>query len=179
MGSDPAADRARHGGGDGYLRSGGGARQRTPHRGGPAGRGAGRPGGDRGLPWRRPMTDPLAGTLPGLLRRNARDFGDRPAIREKDLGVWQTWCWRDYFAHVRDFAAGLAAEGFARGDRLAVIGDNRPRLYAAQLAAHALGGIAVPVYQDSIARELAYVLEHAGVSIVVAEDQEQADKILS
>ena len=117
--------------------------------------------------------------MPALLRHNARNLGDRPAIREKDLGVWQTWSWRDYFAHVRDFAAGLAADGFERGDRLAVIGDNRPRLYAAQLAAHALGGIAVPVYQDSIARELAYVLEHAGVSVVVAEDQEQADKILS
>jgi len=121
------------------------------------------------------MTD----TLPGLLRRNAARLPARAAIREKDLGVWQTWNWSDYFAHVRDFAAGLSAEGFGRGDRLAVIGDNRPRLYAAQLAAHALGGIAVPVYQDSIARELAYVLEHAGVSVVVAEDQEQADKILS
>lgn len=125
------------------------------------------------------MNDTLVGTLPGLLRRNAAEFPDRAAIREKDLGVWQTWSWRDYFTHVRDFASGLSAEGFGRGDRLAVIGDNRPRLYAAQLAAHALGGIAVPVYQDSIARELAFVLEHAGVSIVVAEDQEQADKILS
>lgn len=121
----------------------------------------------------------MSATLPALLRRNARDWGDRAGIREKDRGVWQTWRWRDYFAHVRDFAAGLSAEGFGRGDRLAVIGDNRPRLYAAQLAAHALGGIAVPVYQDSIASELAYVLDHAGVSIVVAEDQEQADKILS
>lgn len=118
-------------------------------------------------------------TLPALLRRNAREMPNRPAIREKDLGIWQTWNWRNYFAHVRDFAAGLSAEGFRRGDRLAVIGDNRPRLYTAQLAAQALGGIAVPAYQDSIARELAYVLDHAGVSVVVAEDQEQADKILS
>src|SRR5690242_20246601 len=118
-------------------------------------------------------------TLPTLLRRNAQQMANRPAIREKNLGVWQTWNWRDYFAHVRDFAAGLAAEGFQRGDRLGVIGDNRPRLYAAQLAAHALGGIAVPAYQDSIASELAYVLDHAGVSVIVVEDQEQADKILS
>ena len=122
-------------------------------------------------------TDPL--TLPGLLRRNARERGAQPAIREKDRGVWQTWSWRVYFEHVRDFAAGLAAEGFRRGDKLAVIGDNRPRLYAAQLAAQALGGVAVPVYQDSIADELAYVLAHAGTAVVVAEDQEQVDKILS
>jgi long-chain acyl-CoA synthetase len=80
---------------------------------------------------------------------------------------------------VRDFALGLAALGFARDDKLSVIGDNRPRLYWAQLAAQALGGIAVPVYQDSIAKELAYVLDHAEVSVVVAEDQEQVDKILS
>jgi long-chain acyl-CoA synthetase len=121
----------------------------------------------------------MSDTLPGLLRRNAGELASRAGVREKDLGVWQTWHWREYFAHVRDFAAGLASVGFARGDRLAVIGDNRPRLYAAQLAAQALGGIAVPVYQDSIARELAYVLDHAGVSVVVAEDQEQVDKILS
>jgi long-chain acyl-CoA synthetase len=118
-------------------------------------------------------------TLPGLLRRNARERAAQPAIREKDRGVWQTWTWRAYFERVRDFAAGLAAEGFGRGDKLAVIGDNRPRLYAAQLAAQALGGVAVPVYQDSIADELAYVLAHAGIAVVVAEDQEQVDKILS
>ena len=118
-------------------------------------------------------------TLPGLLRRNARERSSQPAIREKDRGVWQTWSWGAYFERVRDFAAGLVAEGFGRGDKLAVIGDNRPRLYAAQLAAQTLGGVAVPVYQDSIADELAYVLAHAEIAIVVAEDQEQVDKVLS
>ena len=118
-------------------------------------------------------------TLPGLLLRNARERGSRPAIREKDRGIWQTWTWREYHDQVRDFALGLAALGFRRGDKLSVIGDNRPRLYWGQIAAQALGGIAVPVYQDSIARELAYVLDHAEVSVIVAEDQEQVDKILS
>ena len=80
---------------------------------------------------------------------------------------------------MRDFALGLAALGFHRGDKLSVVGDNRPQLYWAQLAAQALGGIAVPVYQDSIATELVYVLNHAEVSVMVAEDQEQVDKILS
>src|SRR5205823_4970470 len=80
---------------------------------------------------------------------------------------------------VRDLALGLAASGFGRGDKLSVIGENRPRLYFAQLAAMSLGGIAVPVYQDAIASELAYVLDHAEISVVVAEDQEQVDKILS
>src|SRR6185436_3041266 len=118
------------------------------------------------------------GTLPRLLQRNARERGDRPALREKDRGIWQTWTWREYLDHVRAFALGLAALGFKRGERLSVIGDNRPRLYAAQVAAQCLGGVPVPVYQDSIARELAYVWNHADVSVIVAEDQEQVDKIL-
>ena len=118
-------------------------------------------------------------TLPRYLLRNARQHAARPAIREKDRGIWQTYTWRDYHAHVRDTALGLAALGFARGDTLSVIGDNRPRLYWAQVAAMCLGGVSVPVYQDSIAKELAYVLDHAEVSVVVAEDQEQVDKILA
>ena len=118
-------------------------------------------------------------TLPRLLLRNAREFPERPAMREKDRGIWQAWTWREFHDHVRDFALGLAALGFTRGDRLSVIGDNRPRLYAAQLAAQTLGGVSVPVYQDSIAKELAYVWNHADVSVIVAEDQEQVDKVLT
>jgi long-chain acyl-CoA synthetase len=118
-------------------------------------------------------------TLPQLLRRNADRTPDRPAMREKDRGIWQPYSWQRYWEEVRDFAQGLAAEGFGRGDKLSVIGENRPRLYVAQLAAQSLGGIAVPVYQDAIATELAFVLDHAETSVVVAEDQEQVDKILS
>jgi long-chain acyl-CoA synthetase len=118
-------------------------------------------------------------TLPQLLRRNAERMPERPALREKDLGIWQPYSWQRYWQEVRDFALGLAAQGFARGDKLSVIGENRPRLYFAQLAAMSLGGIAVPVYQDAIATELAFVLDHAETSVIVAEDQEQVDKILS
>jgi long-chain acyl-CoA synthetase len=118
-------------------------------------------------------------TLPRLLLRNAREFPRRTAIREKDRGIWQAWTWRDYHDHVRNFALGLAEIGFTRGDRLSVVGDNRPRLYAAQMAAQCLGGVSVPVYQDAIAKELAYVWSHADVSIIVAEDQEQVDKVLA
>jgi long-chain acyl-CoA synthetase len=118
-------------------------------------------------------------TLPRLLRRNAEQMAGRPAIREKNHGIWQAFTWAQYWEEVRDFALGLAALGFRRGDKLAVIGDNRPSLYWAQLAAQCLGGTAVPMYQDSIASELVFVLNHAEVSVVVAEDQEQVDKILS
>ena len=117
-------------------------------------------------------------TLARLLQKNARDLSDRPAIREKDRGIWQTWTWRQYHDEVRDFALGLAALGFKRGGRLSVIGDNRPRLYWAQVAALSLGGVPVPVYQDSIAKELAFVWSHAECSVIVAEDQEQVDKVL-
>jgi long-chain acyl-CoA synthetase len=118
-------------------------------------------------------------TLPRLLQHNARVRGGRPAMREKDRGIWQTHTWQEYHDHVRDFALGLAALGFRRGESLSVVGDNRPRLYWAQLAAQALGGVAVPVYQDSIARELQYVWSHAEAAVIVAEDQEQVDKIIS
>jgi long-chain acyl-CoA synthetase len=117
-------------------------------------------------------------TLSRLLLRNAREFGTRTAIREKDRGIWQSYTWAEYHAHVRDFALGLAALGFKGGDRLSVIGDNRPRLYWAQVAAQCLGGVSVPVYQDSIAKELAFVWNHADVSVIVAEDQEQVDKVV-
>jgi long-chain acyl-CoA synthetase len=118
-------------------------------------------------------------TLPQLLYRNAAQTPDRPALREKDRGIWQPCSWRRYRDEVNQFALGLAAAGFGPGDKLSVIGENRPRLYFAQVAAMCLGGIAVPVYQDAIASELAYVLDHAETSVVVAEDQEQVDKILS
>jgi len=118
-------------------------------------------------------------TLPRYLLHNAQQHADRPAIREKDRGIWQTYTWRQYHGHVRDIALGLAALGFTRGDKLSVIGDNRPRLYWSQVAAMALGGVSVPVYQDSIAQELVYVLNHAEVAVIVAEDQEQVDKILA
>jgi len=118
-------------------------------------------------------------TLPRLLRRNAQELARRTAIREKDRGIWQSCSWAEYHAQVRDFALGLAALGFKRGDRLSVIGDNRPRLYWAQVAAQCLGGASVPVYQDSIAKELAFVWNHADVSVIVAEDQEQIDKVMA
>jgi long-chain acyl-CoA synthetase len=125
------------------------------------------------------VEDPKTSTLPKLVQRNAEQDPKGAGIREKSRGVWQTYDWQAYRDHVRDFALGLASLGFQRGDKLSVVGDNRPQLYFAQLSAQALGGISVPVYQDSIAAELVYVLNHAETSIIVAEDQEQVDKALS
>jgi long-chain acyl-CoA synthetase len=117
-------------------------------------------------------------TFPRLLLEHAHVRGERPATREKDLGIWQTWSWAQVADEVRSLACGLAALGFKRGMRLAIIGDNRPRLYWSMTAAQALGGIAVPMYQDAPAAEFAYVLNDAEIVYAVVEDQEQVDKIL-
>ncbi len=119
-----------------------------------------------------------AETFPRCLLDQALRNGEKPAIREKYLGIWQTWTWREVSEQVRVLACGLAAVGFKRGDKLALIGDNRPRLYWSMSAAQCLGGIPVPMYQDSVADELQYVVEHAEVRFAVAENQEQVDKLL-
>jgi long-chain acyl-CoA synthetase len=118
-------------------------------------------------------------TVPKLLLRNAREHAGRPALRHKDYGIWQTWTWAQLADEVRAFAIGLRKMGVERGDTVAIIGDNRPRLYATFAAVQSLGGVPVPVYQDSVADEMSYVLEHAEVEFAVVEDQEQVDKILS
>ena len=117
-------------------------------------------------------------TFPKLLVRNAKVLSERAAIREKDLGIWQRWTWAQVLDEVRRFALGLQKLGLKRGDKVAIVGDNRPRLYWTFVAAQSLGAVPVPVYQDSVAEEMAYVLEHAEVSFAVVEDQEQVDKLL-
>ena len=119
-----------------------------------------------------------ADTFPKLLLENAARIGDLPACREKDLGIWQSWSWVQVADEVRALACGLAAMGFRRGDKLIIVGDNRPRLYWAMTAAQSVGGVPVPVYQDSAAQEMAFVVEHAEARFALAEDQEQVDKLL-
>ena len=124
------------------------------------------------------MTPADADTFPRLLLVHARSRPDRPAVREKDFGIWQTWTWSRAAQEVRALACGLAALGFKRGDNLAIIGDNRPRLYWAMAAAQCLGGVPVPLYQDAVAEEMVYVLDNAEIRFAVVEDQEQVDKLL-
>ncbi|HWE24583.1 MAG TPA: AMP-binding protein [Myxococcales bacterium] len=119
-----------------------------------------------------------ADTFPKLLARNAERLGDRAALREKDLGIWRETSWREYHERVRDFSLGLAALGLERGGKVAIIGDNRPEWIIAELAAQAAGGASIGIYQDSNLNEVAYVIDHCDARFVVAEDQEQVDKIL-
>jgi len=118
-------------------------------------------------------------TLPKLLIHNAAAIGARPAMRHKDLGIWQAWTWQQVLAEVRAFSIGLAELGLKRGDKFTIIGSNRPRLYWAICAGQALGAIPVPVYADAVADEMAYVVAHAEVMLAVVEDQEQVDKIIA
>jgi long-chain acyl-CoA synthetase len=118
-------------------------------------------------------------TVPKLLLHNARLYGSRPAFREKAFGIWQTWTWKQTKEEIEAFAVGLKLLGLEAGDTVAIVGDNRPPLYWAFCAAQSLGAVPVPVYQDSVAEEMAYVLKHAEVKYAIVEDQEQADKVLS
>ncbi len=117
-------------------------------------------------------------TFPKLLMHHARVRGERPAIREKDLGIWQTWTWRELADEVQAIACALSAQGLRRGDHFALIGDNRPRLYATMAAVQCLGAIPVPLYQDAVAAEMAYPIQNAAIAFAFAEDQEQVDKLL-
>ncbi|MCG2585280.1 AMP-binding protein [Massilia sp. TS11] len=117
-------------------------------------------------------------TFPRCLLAHGTVRGERPAFREKYLGIWQAWTWGQVNAEVRALACGLAAIGFRRGMHLAIIGDNRPRLYWAMLAAQALGGVPVPLYQDAPAADMAFVLDNAEIHYAIVEDQEQVDKLL-
>ncbi len=121
---------------------------------------------------------PATDTIPKLLLRNAKAMAERPAMREKYLGIWQTTTWAGTLEEVRAFAQGLHELGLKRGDKVAIVGDNRPRLYWAICAVQCLGGVPVPVYQDSVAEEMGFVLDHAGVKFGVVENQEQVDKLL-
>lgn len=116
-------------------------------------------------------------SIPHLLARNVSQFGDRPAYREKEFGIWQSWTWAEAASEIEALALGLLTLGAAVGDHVAIVGRNRPHMYWAMVAAQQIGCIPVPLYQDAAAEEVAYALDHCGARYVIAGDQEQVDKI--
>ncbi len=122
--------------------------------------------------------DTTLDTFPRLLQSHVELRPDQDAIRVKDLGIWQSWTWAGAAIEIRALACGLAQLGLKRGEKIAIIGDNRPRLYWGMTAAQALGAIPVPLYQDAVADEMAYVLDNADVKIALVQNQEQVDKML-
>lgn len=118
-------------------------------------------------------------TFVKLLKANAEKFGDKKsAVRAKALGIWQSSSWKQYYHHVKHFSLGLTSLGLAHGDTVAVIGNNRPTSLYAVIGVQAAGGVALCLYQDTPSAELALLLERFDVKYLVAEDQEQVDKIL-
>ncbi|SEQ75695.1 AMP-binding protein [Thalassovita taeanensis] len=117
-------------------------------------------------------------SIPALLQRNATEFANRSAYREKEFGIWQSWTWAQTAQEIDSLALGLINLGVNEGDFIAVIGRNRPHLYWSMVAAQSVGAIPVPLYQDASAEEMAYVLDHCGARFVIAEDQEQVDKVI-
>ncbi|MBL4731851.1 MAG: AMP-binding protein [Rhizobiaceae bacterium] len=118
-------------------------------------------------------------TLPQYMLLNSTRFADLTAMRHKDKGIWQSWTWAEAYLQIRVFSIGLSELGLKPGDKIAIVGQNRPWLYWTFCAAQALGAIPVPVYADSVAEEMVYVLEHAEASMALCQDQEQVDKVLS
>ena len=117
-------------------------------------------------------------TFPHLLLQHAAQRPEATALREKEFGIWQTWSWKDTATEVRHMACGLLSLGFGKGDNLALISDNRPHLYMGFLAVQSIGGVPIPLYQDAVATEMAFVIKDADIAFAFAENQEQVDKLL-
>ena len=122
-------------------------------------------------------SDVALDTMPKLLARNVAEFGNSPAYREKDLGIWQTWTWTEASSEVMNLAKGLIDLGIKEADHVAVIGRNRPYLYWSLLAIQHIGAVPVPLYQDAVAEEMEYILTHCNATFAIVGDQEQVDKI--
>ena len=117
-------------------------------------------------------------TIPKLLYENYCKHPDKVAQREKRFGIWNEFTWRDYFEHVKYFSLGLLALGLRRGDKISIIGENKPEWFRAEVAAQAIGGVVVGIYTDAGPQEAMYLITHSDSRVVVAHDQEQVDKIL-
>ena len=117
-------------------------------------------------------------TMWQVLEENAKTSPNQPAVREKAFGIWQTWSWRDYSENARQLALGLIDLGMEDSSPVAIVGNNRQQLYSAMFSVQMAGGIPIPIYQDAVADEMLHVLQHSESKIIIAEDQEQVDKVI-
>ncbi|MEF3253961.1 MAG: AMP-binding protein, partial [Deferribacterales bacterium] len=117
-------------------------------------------------------------TLLHYFQKQYKERGDKIAFREKDLGIWKEYTWKDYFYKVVKVACFFDKLGLKKGDTVAIIGDNKPEWVISEIAAQIIGAYPIGIYQDSISNEVEYIINRAETKIVVAEDQEQVDKVL-
>ncbi len=119
-------------------------------------------------------------TIPKVFVQSAHRYGDRKvAMREKEYGIWRPITWADYFERVKAIALGLVALGLERGDKVALIGDNRPEGLWAEMAALCAGGVAVWIYQEALIDEVQYIVDHSDAKFLIGEGQEEVDKALA
>ncbi len=118
-------------------------------------------------------------TLPQLLRENFRNYHDQlVAMRVKDLGRWKEYTWKDYYVKVKHFCLGLIELGLEKGDKVSILGENKPEWFWAELAVQSARGAAVGIFTDCRPEEVKYYVEDSDSTFVVAHDQEQVDKLL-
>ncbi|NOY12648.1 MAG: long-chain fatty acid--CoA ligase, partial [Deltaproteobacteria bacterium] len=117
-------------------------------------------------------------TFPKLLAYNAENWPAEIAMREKEFGIWNAYTWADYQSLVKRFALGMHKLGITYQDSVGIIGDNRPEWVVGEVASHALRAMIFGIYQDSLNEEVAYLINYAGAKIIIAEDEEQVDKVL-
>ncbi len=120
----------------------------------------------------------LGYSIPQLLRWRVKSTPKRPALREKDFGIWNTYTWEDYYDHVRKTALGLRAIGIGKGSTIALISDNIPEVLFVAIGAHSVGAISAGIYQTSMPHEIAQILQYLKVTAVFCDNQEQVDKVL-
>jgi long-chain acyl-CoA synthetase len=125
------------------------------------------------------VSDAALDTLPKLLAHNAARHGGEIALREKQFGIWRSLTWAEYQERTRSIALGLRSLGLGAGDVVGLIGDNRPEWVMGEIATHAIGGRSLGIYRDALDDEVAYLLAYAGARLVLAEDEEQVDKLLN
>jgi long-chain acyl-CoA synthetase len=118
-------------------------------------------------------------TLPQLLRENFKKYGNKVvAMRVKDMGIWQEYTWEDYYLKVKHFCLGLISLGLQTGDKVSILGENKPEWYWAELAVQSARGVAVGIFTDCLPEEVKYYVEHSDSTFVIVHDQEQVDKLL-
>ena len=116
--------------------------------------------------------------LPNFLLKNSRERPEDTAMRVKDRGIWQTYTWKDYCLNVKQLSLALVSLGLEVGDRVAIIGENSPEYYWAEVAAFSARAIGLGLYVDSRPEEIKYILQDSESRFVFADDQEQVDKML-
>jgi len=119
-------------------------------------------------------------TIPKLFLEQTQHYGrDKVAMREKEFGIWRPITWHDYYERVKFIALGMVELGLEPGDKVSMIGDNRPEGLWGEMGALCAGGVGVWLFQDSLMEEVKYIINHSDTTFLVGEGQEEVDKAIA